>query len=81
MRLTSLLDGAGHPSALTSSSTRRVETPPIGLLDHREQRPLGSSPRFQQAREIAPVADGQACRCVHLELVALLHQVWGHQQA
>jgi hypothetical protein len=46
-----------RPIACTSSSTRRVETPPIqGLQDHRDQRLLGSLARLEERREVRSLA-------------------------
>ena len=57
MRDTSLLLMPSMPSALTRSSTRRVETPATYASDDREQGPLGAPPRLEQRGEVGPVAD------------------------
>ena len=66
MRLTSLLLMPSIPSARTrSSNAPRADATQIGLLDDRQQRPLGTPARLEQAGEVAAVAharDGQLDR-------------------
>ena len=56
-RLTWLLDMPPAPIAFTRSSTERVEIAvDVGLLDHRHQGLLGRAPGFEEAREVAALA-------------------------